>query len=125
MASPMKQWRKDHDVSQSALAADMGQSASTLSQKENGHLGWQQKDLLFLYDHYGLSADFVLGINNLPSCEKAITCWLDPVEEEVSGFSHFKKMPGLDLIHRNRAYATHPMSDDSPVAKLRIVRIAF
>ena len=58
MASPMKQWRKDHDV--------------TLSQKENGHLDWQQKDLLFLYDHYGLSADFVLGINNLPSCEKAI-----------------------------------------------------
>lgn len=50
MASPMKQWRKDHDVTQAALA-----------------------DLLFLYDHYGLSADFVLGINNLPSCEKAIT----------------------------------------------------
>ena len=73
MASPMKQWRKDHDVTQAALAADKGQSASTLSQKENGHLGWQQKDLLFLYDHYGLSADFVLGINNLPSCEKAIT----------------------------------------------------
>ena len=44
MASPMKQWRKDHDVTQAALAADMGQSASTLSQKENGHLGWQQKD---------------------------------------------------------------------------------
>ena len=44
----MKQWRKDHDVTQAALAADMGQSASTLSQKENGHLGWQQKDLLFL-----------------------------------------------------------------------------
>ena len=73
MASPMKQWRKDHDVTQAALAADMGQSASTLSQKENGHLGWQQKDLLFRYDHYGLSADFVLGIINLPSCEKAIT----------------------------------------------------
>ena len=72
MASPMKQWRKDHDVTQAALAADMGQSASTLSQKENGHLDWHQKDLLFLYDHYGLSADFVLGINNLPSCEKAI-----------------------------------------------------
>lgn len=36
-----------------------------------------------------------------------------------------KRMPGLDLEHRNRAYATHPMSDDSPVAKLRIVRIAF
>lgn len=23
-----------------------------------------------------------------------------------------KRMPGLDLVHRNRAYATHPMSDD-------------
>ncbi|EIJ23000.1 hypothetical protein HMPREF1315_2447 [Bifidobacterium longum subsp. longum 2-2B] len=23
-----------------------------------------------------------------------------------------KEMPGLDLEHRNRAYATHPMSDD-------------
>lgn len=29
-----------------------------------------------------------------------------------------KEMPGLDLEHRNRAYATHPMSDDSLVAKL-------
>lgn len=36
-----------------------------------------------------------------------------------------KRMPGLDLEHRNRAYATHPMLNDSRVAKLRIVRIAF
>ena len=36
-----------------------------------------------------------------------------------------KEMPGLDLEHRNRAYATHPMLNDSLVAKLRIVRIAF
>lgn len=70
MASPMKQWRKDHDVTQAALAAAMGQSASTLSQKENGHLGWQQKDLLFLHDHYGLSSDFVLGITVIPHSEE-------------------------------------------------------
>lgn len=70
MASPMKQWRKDHDMTQAALAADMGQSASTLSQKENGHLGWQQKDLLFLHDHYGLSSDFVLGITVIPHSEE-------------------------------------------------------
>ena len=70
MASPMKQWRKDHDVTQAALAADMGQSASTLSQKENGHLSWQQKDLLFLHDHYGLSSDFVLGITVIPHSEE-------------------------------------------------------
>ena len=70
MASPMQQWRKDHDVTQAALAADMGQSASTLSQKENGHLDWQQKDLLFLHDHYGLSSDFVLGITVIPHSEE-------------------------------------------------------
>lgn len=29
-----------------------------------------------------------------------------------------KRMPGLDLEHRNRAYATHPMLNDSLVAKL-------
>lgn len=70
MASPMQQWRKDHDVTQAALAADMGQSASTLSQKENGHLNWQQQDLLFLHDRYGLSSDFVLGITVIPHSEE-------------------------------------------------------
>ena len=37
-ASPVKQWRQDHDILQKDLAAEMGMSPSTLSQKENGHL---------------------------------------------------------------------------------------
>lgn len=69
----MKEWLKNQGISYRKLASSMGQSASSVCKKVNGETPWQQCDLLFLYDHYGLSADFVLGINNLPSCEKAIT----------------------------------------------------
>ena len=44
-ASPVKQWRQDHDILQKDLAAEMGMSPSTLSQKENGHLDWNRSDL--------------------------------------------------------------------------------
>lgn len=47
-ASPVKQWRQDHDILQKDLAAEMGMSPSTLSQKENGHLDWNRSDLAFL-----------------------------------------------------------------------------
>lgn len=70
---PMKEWLVEKGLSYRDFAAIMGQSPSSICKKVNGKTAWQQQDLLFLYDHYGLSADFVLGINNLPSCEKAIT----------------------------------------------------
>ena len=60
-ASPVKQWRQDHDILQKDLAAKMGMSPSTLSQKENGHLDWNRSDLAFLKQEKGLSSDFVLG----------------------------------------------------------------
>lgn len=60
-ASPVKQWRQDHDILQKDLAAEMGMSPSTLSQKENGHLDWNRSDLAFLKREKGLSSDFVLG----------------------------------------------------------------
>lgn len=60
-ASPVKQWRQDHGVLQKDLAAEMGMSPATLSQKENGHLDWNRNDLAFLKQEKGLSSDFVLG----------------------------------------------------------------
>lgn len=60
-ASPVKQWRQDHDILQKDLAAEMGMSPSTLSQKENGHLDWNRSDLAFLKQEKGLSSDYVLG----------------------------------------------------------------
>lgn len=59
--SPVKQWRQDHDILQKDLAAEMGMSPSTLSQKENGHLDWNRSDLAFLKQEKGLSSDYVLG----------------------------------------------------------------
>lgn len=60
-ASPVKQWRQDHGVLQKDLAAEMGMSPATLSQKENGRLDWNRNDLAFLKQEKGLSSDFVLG----------------------------------------------------------------
>lgn len=60
-ASPVKQWRRDRDILQKDLAAEMGMSPSTLSQKENGHLDWNRSDLAFLKQEKGLSSDYVLG----------------------------------------------------------------
>ena len=56
-ASPVKQWRQDHDILQKDLAAEMGMSPSTLSQ----NLDWNRSDLAFLKQEKGLSSDFVLG----------------------------------------------------------------
>lgn len=55
-------WRKLNGVLQKDLAREMGQSSSTLSQKETGKLSWQQKDLELLYAKFGLSSDYVLGL---------------------------------------------------------------
>lgn len=60
----MKQWLREHDLSYRKVALQMGQSASGLSKKINGQTAWQQKDLVFFHDRYGLSSDFVLGLSS-------------------------------------------------------------
>ena len=66
----MKEWLVENGVSYCAFAAVMGQSPSSICKKVNGETAWQQKDLLFLHDHYGLSSDFVLGITVIPHSEE-------------------------------------------------------
>lgn len=60
----MKEWLRDHDLSYRQVARQMGQSAASVSKKINGQVAWQQKDLVFFHDHYGLSSDFVLGLTS-------------------------------------------------------------
>ena len=62
--SPVKEWLADHEISYRDLASRMGQSPASISQKLNKQTPWQQRDLLFLHDEYGLSSDFVLGISS-------------------------------------------------------------
>lgn len=67
---PMKEWLVENGFSYRDFAAIMGQSPSSICKKVNGETAWQQKDLLFLHDHYGLSSDFVLGITVTPYSEE-------------------------------------------------------
>lgn len=67
----MKEWLVENGLSYRDFAAIMGQSPSSICKKVNGETAWQQKDLLFLHDHYGLSSDFVLGITVIPHSEEA------------------------------------------------------
>lgn len=62
-ASGMKEWLKAQGISYRRLAASMGSSAATVCKKLNGETPWQQRDLLFFHDKFGLSSDFVLGIS--------------------------------------------------------------
>lgn len=66
----MKEWLKNQGISYRELASSMGQSASSVCKKVNGETQWQQYDLLFLHDRYGLSSDFVLGITVIPHSEE-------------------------------------------------------
>lgn len=66
----MKEWLVENGLSYRDFAAIMGQSPSSICKKVNGETAWQQKDLLFLHDHYGLSSDFVLGITVTPYSEE-------------------------------------------------------
>ena len=66
----MKEWLEENGLSYRDFAAIMGQSPSSICKKVNGETAWQQKDLLFLHDHYGLSSDFVLGITVIPHPEE-------------------------------------------------------
>ncbi len=58
----MKEWVKQQGLTYRQLASAMGISASVLCQKLNGQTRWQEDDLRWLNDHYGLSSDFVLGL---------------------------------------------------------------
>ena len=60
----MKEWLKAQGISYRKLAASMGSSAATVCKKLNGETPWQQRDLLFFHDKFGLSSDFVLGISS-------------------------------------------------------------
>lgn len=60
----MKQWLQDHHILYKELAFLMGQSVASVCRKVNGTVPWQQSDLVFLHEKYGLSADFVLGLSS-------------------------------------------------------------
>lgn len=62
--SDMKEWLKAQGISYRKLAVSMGSSAATVCKKLNGETPWQQRDLLFFHDKFGLSSDFVLGISS-------------------------------------------------------------
>lgn len=62
--SDMKEWLKAKGISYRRLAVSMGSSAATVCKKLNGETPWQQRDLLFFHDKFGLSSDFVLGISS-------------------------------------------------------------
>lgn len=60
----MREWLVDRGLSYREFANIMGQSPSSVWKKINGETAWQQKDLVFLHSHYGLSSDFVLGLRS-------------------------------------------------------------
>lgn len=60
----MKAWLSDSGISQRQLAELMNLTASTINGKVNGWIAWQPDDLTFLHDRYGLSSDFVLGLQS-------------------------------------------------------------
>ena len=69
--SNMKLWLRDQGISYSSIAAAMDQTKSSICQKVNLKAQWQKTDFLYLHDHYGLSADFVLDLIPYDCNEKA------------------------------------------------------
>lgn len=61
--SGMRDWMLDHGLTYRTLAPLMGQSASNICKKVQGAVAWQSSDLRFFHDRYGLSSDFVLGLD--------------------------------------------------------------
>lgn len=64
----IKEWLSSQGISYRRLAAEMGQSPASVSQKVNRQTRWQEDDLRWLNDHYGLSSDFVLGLPTSDQC---------------------------------------------------------
>ena len=62
----MKEWLKSQGISYRRLASEMDVSPSLLCKKLNKQTKWQEDDLLWLSNHYNLSADFVIGTSEDP-----------------------------------------------------------
>lgn len=62
----MKEWMQSQGLSYRRLAAEMRQSPSGLCKKLNSQTKWQEDDLLWFAEHFGLSADFVIGLSDEP-----------------------------------------------------------
>lgn len=59
----MRKWMRDRLLTYRSLAELMDQSPSNVWKKVNGKMAWQSSDLRFFHDKYGLSSDFVLGLD--------------------------------------------------------------
>lgn len=59
----MRAWMQQQRLTYRSLARLMGQSASNICKKVQGEVEWQSADLRFLHDEFGLSSDFVLGLD--------------------------------------------------------------
>ena len=61
--SRMRDWMRGQRLTYRSLARLMGHSASNVCKKIQGDVEWQSSDLRFLHDTFGLSSDFVLGLD--------------------------------------------------------------
>lgn len=59
----MKKWAALQGYTYASLAAALGLSKASVSMKINGLVAWQQRDLVRLNELFGLSSDFVLGLD--------------------------------------------------------------
>lgn len=60
--SPLKHWLRSNNITQSKAAHDLGLAVSTFNNKLNGGTSWLDSDLRRINKLYGLSSDFVLGL---------------------------------------------------------------
>lgn len=63
MTGDMRSWMQEQGLTYRSLAAEMGLSATSVWQKVHGDVQWQLRDLVFFHDKFGLSSDFVLGLD--------------------------------------------------------------
>lgn len=94
----MKEWLKAQGISYRRLAASMGSSAATVCKKLNGETPWQQRDLLFFHDKFGLSSDFVLGLSSAADrgegvMSNEVSC--DSVARRVNGENPLDVLVGV------------------------------
>lgn len=58
--------RKEHSMTQPILAEKMNVSQSTITSWENDRRGISNEDLIKLSDLFGVTTDYLLGINHTP-----------------------------------------------------------
>lgn len=63
MSTEMSRWMRTQLLTYRSLAERMEQSPSNVWKKVNGKMAWQPDDLRFFHDEYGLSSDYVLGLD--------------------------------------------------------------